>query len=99
MDKQKQIEEMALRLRSEDRYCLSVTCSCCTLSQENTCCEAYQAAIKLHKAGYGDTKVAIREFAKKLLELYTDPDISDNYVVPIGVVKQNIKDILKEYEE
>lgn len=39
---------------------------------------------------------AIREFAEKLTELYTDENITDDMKCPVGVIKANIQDILEE---
>lgn len=39
---------------------------------------------------------AIREFAEKLKELYTDDSITDDYHCAVGVIKQNIDGIVKE---
>lgn len=38
---------------------------------------------------------AIKEFAKKLMELYTDEHITDDMHCSVGVIKQNIYDVKK----
>lgn len=39
---------------------------------------------------------AIKKFAEKLKELYTDDSITNDYHCAVGAIKQNIDDIVKE---
>lgn len=41
---------------------------------------------------------AVREFAERLKELYTDDSITDDYHCTVGVIKKNIDEIVKEME-
>ena len=39
---------------------------------------------------------AVKEFADKLTELYSDESVTDDMKCPVGVIKANIQDILEE---
>lgn len=111
MDKERQIEEMkkilgrsCLWQKSGELDCLN----CEYFSEDNhVCCSfGHKEAEMLYKAGYGDTKAAVREFAKKLKvklceSIYADEDIRvmDKWFSSKELISEIIDEQLKEYEE
>lgn len=64
------------------------------LKIENQSLRSAASSYKLH---YNKARTeAVKEFAERLKELYTDESITDDTLCFIGVIKQNIDDIAEE---
>lgn len=68
MEKEKQIEEMAKVLCSLIKDGIRKDCEKCYFKHDGYrhTCKFRKRAIKLYKAGYGNIKEAVKEFAEKL---------------------------------
>lgn len=59
--------------------------------------QSLRAAANSYKIHYNEARVeAVKEFAERLIEFYTDEDITDDMHCSIGVIKANIQDVLEE---
>lgn len=91
MDKEKEIEEMAKIFCS-----ISIECKCCqNLGFSKDRCGAIYCMRKLSKAGYGNVKQAVKEFAEELKKKAITRYRIDGKPVKI-VVLSDIDEVYKE---
>lgn len=91
MDKQKEIEEMAKKIcKSSSVGCNFPTCNKCGIKDT---CKARIYATRAIKAGYGNVRQAVKEFAEKLKNECAYPTTA----CPSYVYVDSIDELLEEY--
>lgn len=105
MEKEKQIEEMAKVLCSLIKDGIRKDCEKCYFKHDGYrhTCKFRKRAIKLYKAGYGNVKEAVKEFAEGLIKngVYSckcstlkEVEVAENLVEQF---ENHIKEYAKEY--